>query len=109
MKITVRDIQQIVHLLPLHDNFNCDQSHLDSRAFSGLPVAGNSDGLSPGLTVIDDAKRCREDMDPEETATHLHGSGMPPDIREETRKGVSVAVDGSTGAARDSDGRIDGC
>ena len=109
MKITVRDIQQIVHLLPLHDNFNCDQSHLDSRAFAGLPVAGNSDGLSAGLSVIDDVKRCREDMDPEGTATRLHGSGMPPDIREETRKGVSVAVDGSTGAARDSDGRIDGC
>ena len=82
---------------------------LDSRAFSGLPVAGNSDGLSPGLTVIDDVKRCRENMDPEGTATRLHGSGMPPDCREETRKGVSDAVDGSTGAARDSEVRIDGC
>ena len=59
--------------------------------------------------MIDDVKRDREDVDPEETATRLHRFGMPPDCRVETRKGVSDAVDGSTGAARDIEVRIDGC
>ena len=39
MKILVRDVQQIIHPLLLYYNFNRDQSHLDSRVLSGLPVA----------------------------------------------------------------------
>ena len=61
-------------------------------------------------------KRDREDMDPEVTVTHLHGFGMPPDRREEMRKGVTDAADGSTGAAsvattrsRDNERRDDRC